>query len=222
MSKKLLLTLLLLPGLLLTAAAQGKLNVSVKGGLLFGAIDVESRYLGVQDLDSERSSGNTLFSVSASLPVKPKFRLGGEVGLISFRHSFDKQITDQSNSVSRYLGVYEIQQFFIAVVPEYRPFEWIFLNGGAGLFLDTDSKFGSGAKILTGPQTEDLSNRSFKRSNPFGIFVGAGICKNIAQKLAVLAEVRLMASPSSISDENTLGISYNAINFNIGLMYKLR
>lgn len=187
-----------------------------------GNLDIESKNWGIREQDSERSSPNFQYAAFASWPLKPKFRLGAELGMANFKHNMETQITDEQNTVYNYLGVYQIQQIYAAIVPEYRPIDWFFLNGGAGIFVDTKSRFDASAKRFNGPLTEDITNQSYKRSNPFGLFVGAGFCKNFSKNLAVLLEARLTASPASVKDKNTLGISYNAMNFNLGLMYKIR
>ncbi len=203
------------------AAAQSPLNISMKFGLLYGKEDIESKNISAHDRDSYADQPNTNISLAFSLPVKSKFRLGAEFGLISFKSFVIYDFTYPSGVIENVNGRYRINQAYLALTPEYRPLGWVFLNAGAGLYSDFNSNFTAGTRTF-GTDVGNITGLEYKRHNSFGYFVGAGICPNITKELAVLGEVRYTGSPASIGSPDQIGIGYGALNFNIGLMFKPR
>ena len=199
--------------------SQANLNLSMKLGLLKGKEVVQSKNIGIYDSGSYEDEANSNVSLAFSLPIKGKFRLGAELGLLSFRSFLDYNFTYENKAVERFKGRYKINQAFVAIVPEYRITKWIYINGGAGLYSDFNSHFTSGNRTL-GATSNNITGLEYKRSNSFGYLVGLGICPNITNELAVLGEIRFTGSPASIEAADNIGIGYRAFNFNLGLMFK--
>lgn len=203
-------------------SSQSSLNVGLKTGLQMGYLDVESQDIFARNVESYRRTPNYYFAVSPSWLVKPKFRLGAELANTTFYHYFIYDLTGQDGIALRYNGRYRISQFNLSIVPEYRPVDWGYLNAGLGLSIDYRSHFTDGTRGNAQVPAENITGTEFKRSLPMSAFIGIGLCPNITDELAVLAEMRFNASPGAINSANDIGVGYYALNINIGLMYKLR
>jgi hypothetical protein len=202
--------------------AQSNLNFCIKGGTFAGKMSINSSLKVVDNGRAAFDTGTGSIAMAFSSPISKKFRLGAEMGMNTLTEFFDKKITFSDNTTSSYLGYYRINQSFVALVPEYRIFNWLYANAGAGLYFDNFSSFTNGYLRTSGGTSVDLTGQSAKRERSLGAFIGVGACPNITKELALLAEVKyLSCSPSSDSGGN-LGVGFNVININIGLMYKPR
>ena len=203
-------------------SSQTKLNIGLKVGLLrFSNEIVQTKEIGSYDSYSSEDQPNYNFAGSFSLPVNNKFRLGAELGVISYGTFLDYYFTYPDNTRERFNGRYQIDQLFLAFTPEYRFTNWWYVNGGAGLYYDYNSAFTDGTRSI-GSNEVNITNLEYKRSIPFGFFAGTGICPNITKELALMGEVRYTRSPASIKSPTDVGIGYGAFNFNVGLMFKPR
>lgn len=200
------------------AFGQTSMNIGIKAGLLTGRELISSKLVETYDLGSYDDEANFNVSVPFSFPIKHNFRVTAEIGVLSFRSFLDYDFRYPTNVTELIKGRYRINQAFVAVGPEYRLFNWAYVNVGAGVYHDFNSYFTSGTRN----STDNITGLEYKRNNPFGYYAGLGICPNITKELAVLGEVRFTSSPASIKSNDDISIGYYAFNFNIGLMYKLR
>lgn len=199
--------------------AQTKINAGFRIGLLYGGLDIDSKSVNISEIHSGDEVPNPNISASVSLPVLPHFRMGAEVGLLTYKNSCRYVFDATSNGVEVVDGIYRINQVFAAVVPEFRIFDWIYVNVGAGLYSDYNSHFTSGISLTSQNQTS-IIGRSYKRTNSIGFLGSIGVCPNITDEFALLAEARFTASPASIKSTDRISIGYWAKNFNIGVLYK--
>jgi len=210
---------LLLPAILCVFAfkafSQSPLNLSMKIGLLYGKEIVQSKNISTHDRASYSDEPNSNISIAFSLPLKSKLRLGAELGHHSFDTFIDYEFNYQTNSTAVYKGLYKIDQVYIAIVPEYRIFNWAYLNAGAGFYSDYNSYFSDGTRS-SGTDITNITGLKYKRQYPFGFFAGAGICPKITKEMAVLAEVRYTRSPASIENADRIGIGYGLLTLMLG------
>lgn len=202
-------------------SAQSKLNFGVKSGLLWGNLLIATNNNQLTEVNSYRDEPNLLFALSGTWPISPKFRIGAEIGQVTFNHFFINNITENGEQ-STYDGRYSIQQFFVAVTPEWRLNHWFYVNAGVGLYADSKSYFRYGQQTTGTQAAQNLAGTSFKRNLPLGGFIGAGLCPNITDELALILESRFMASPATVKSGSNLGIGYSAFNFNLGFLFKIR
>jgi hypothetical protein len=200
--------------------AQSNYNLTLRCGLIQGHALVESRYVGISQVESSDDDPNANFSVAFSLPVKGRFRLGAETGIIQYRSFISQNYNHQIVEGAKLYGNYRISQYFFAVVPEYRFKDWFYVQGGLGLFLDYNSYFQYGT-ISTEMEEIDISGDEHKRATPAGYFLGLGICPKITQNMSFLAEARHIGCPPSIKSGEELSVGYSGFNYNIGLRINL-
>jgi len=216
--KKHLCSLAILCLFTLQAFSQNQLNFSMKAGALSGKPNINSKEDSYHSAKKTRDGGSS-FSMAFSLPIKNKFRLGAELGINTFNPTIDGTIIYGGESSTYFSGRYSINQAYLAIVPEYRINNMLFVNAGLGFVNDINSAFKSGYRVSAGGN-EDISGWEFDRAEAVGYFVGLGLCPNITDNLSFLVEVRFMGSPADISKDFKLEMGYNALNINIGLMYK--
>jgi hypothetical protein len=201
--------------------AQSDLNISMKGGILSGDLTFGSKNITFSDNGGTNRQGNGSVAMAFSQPIRSKFRLGAEVGLNTYTQLADVDINFGTQATFRYLGDYTINQAYFAVVPEFRPLHWLFVNAGLAYSPDLNSNFTSGFRsggsIVS---SEDISGLDFRRFAPFAYFAGAGICPRLTKSLAVLAELRFTSSPASTDSPDQIAFGYRAFGFNLGLMYR--
>ncbi len=198
--------------------SQNQLNLSMKAGALSGKPKItskEDRY----DPAKKTRDGGSSFSMAFSLPIKNKFRIGAELGFNNFNPDIDGNIVYEGQFPTYFRGSYSINQTYLAIVPEYRIKDVLFVNAGLGFVKDISSAFRSGYRASSGIEV-DIRGWEFKRDEAIGYFVGFGICPNLTDNLAWLAEIRFMGSPADLSKDFAIQMGYNALNINIGLMYK--
>ncbi len=215
--------ILLFTTLLLTtvAFAQSSLNLTMKAGTLYARHDINYANGGLRKNDvSQRSGGN--IAMAFSLPVKGKFRLGAEIGLTNISSFLDFTVPFTPTALSTYRGHYRSNQAFFAVAPEYRPIKSLYINAGAGFYNELISQFSSGERSTPndlGVDIEDITGWELSRGQNVGYFVGLGFCPNLTKDLAFLLELRYTSTPAGSSNDH-IYLGYNALGFNVGLMYK--
>lgn len=199
------------------------LNFSMTGGMLLGNEKIQYKNGTVKKNSSAQQNGSGSVALAFSLPLKKSLRLGAEVGWNTFETSLDYDIQFLPTSTVKYDGRYQINQVYFAVVPEYRLLKFLFVNAGIGYFPDVNSRFTSGERFLPGDlgnTIENITGTNFKRENAIGYFAGLGICPNITKNLAFTANIRYTSSPVSTDSPDQIGLGFNSVNFNVGLMYK--
>lgn len=212
---------LIFTALFLTTASFAQLNFSMKAGTCYARHDINFGGGGLRkDDDSQRSGGS--MAMAFSVPVKGKFRLGAEIGLNNIGTFFDFTVPFTPTSESTYFGHYRTNQAYFAVAPEFRPIKSLYINAGAGFYNEIISQFTSGERTTPtdlGLEIEDITGWEIGRGESVGYFVGVGFCPNLTKELAFLLELRYTSSPAGSSNDQ-IYIGYNAIGFNVGLMYK--
>ena len=204
---------------LFAVTAKAQYNLSFKTGLAWGNIDVVADARAV-DLNSYRDEPNYQFALTCTRHLTKEFCIGAETGLNSFAHFFIYQVPDPLGNIGNYNGRYEIKQAYLAFVPEYRPFSWLYLNGGLGVFADVRSRFTQGyAKY--GTQERPLRGTEFRRGNPLGGFLGMGLNPRVYRNMSLVVEGRLVACPATRKLEYITAIGYAAAQINIGLHFMI-
>lgn len=212
---------LLFIALLFTTASFAQLNLSMKAGSLYANRDINYANGGLRKNDISQRSGSSM-AMAFSVPVKGKFRLGAEIGLNNISNFFDFTVPFTPTFVSTYRGYYRINQAYFAIVPEFRPIKSLYINAGAGFYHEIIRQFTSGYRSTPndlGVDTEDITGWELGQGQNTGYFIGAGFCPNLTKELALLLELRYTGSPAGVANDQ-IYVGYNAIGFNIGLMYK--
>lgn len=199
--------------------ANAQYNLSFKTGLAWGYIDVVADARAV-DLNSYRDEPNYQFTLSCTKHLTKEFCIGAETGLNSFAHFFIYQVPDPVGNLENYNGRYEINQAYLAFVPEYRPFPWLYLNGGLGIFADVRSRFTQGY-AQSGQQERPLRGTEFRRGNPLGGFLGVGLNPRVYRNMSLVLEGRLVACPATRKLEYITAIGYGAGQINLGLHFMI-
>jgi hypothetical protein len=199
--------------------AQSGFNFGMKASTLLGAIRIQYQNGTVTKNEDGRQSGGTV-NMAFSVPLKGKFRLGGELGINSFTNYLDYNIRLNSTLGVDYLGTYRINQAYFAIVPEFRPTRWAYINAGGGYYGDFNSHFIDGTRQLDGSSREDLTGFELERGQMAGFFVGIGIMPNMTKQLALQLDIRYTSCPPINSNPDRIGTGYNAIGFGLGLVYK--
>jgi hypothetical protein len=113
--------------------ANAQYNLSFKTGLAWGNIDVVADARAV-DLNSYRDEPNYQFALSCTKHLTKEFCIGAETGLNSFAHFFIYQVPDPVGNLENYNGRYEINQAYLAFVPEYQAVSLVVSEWRTGRF----------------------------------------------------------------------------------------
>ena len=173
-----------------------------------------------ENSDEDSDEPNYQFALSCTKHLTKEFCIGAETGLNSFAHFFIYQVPDPLGNLENYNGRYEINQAYLAFVPEYRPFPWLYLNGGLGVFADVRSRFTQGY-ARSGQQERPLRGTEFRRGNPLGGFLGFGLNPRIYRNMSLVLEGRMVACPATRKLEYITAIGYGAGQINLGLHFML-
>jgi hypothetical protein len=205
---------------LTTGSAQNGLNLAIKTGSMgsFEKIAFNGSQLDIKR--GQESSG--AMAISMSLPVKGKFRLGAEFGMQSLGLSMDYKQVLFGNRVTWYRGSYRVVNLYTALIPEYRPVEWFYIQAGMGYFPEIYSQYTNGLSFETidgVSVSTDLVGLELYRYNTAGYLAGFGLCPRVNKSLCLQLEVRYMSLPAGKSGEQRTTLGYNSLRLTVGLLY---
>ena len=201
--------------------AQKGLTLSVKGGYILGKTLVGYEAVAATITPGLVRSGNGMGAFAVSAPVVKGFRIGTEIGFNTFSQFNELSLTYSGASFPKNSGgYYQINQNYVAVIPEYRYADLLYVNAGAGYFSDTQSAFLSGSSF-NGTFLEDITGVSYSRYSSKGFILGLGISPTVYRNIGLIAEARMLYCPPSITSSNQVAIGYKAISLNVGIEYKL-
>jgi len=125
-------------------------------------------------------------------------------------------------------GNYGIDQYYLAIVPEWRFFkkQWLFVNAGMGYFKDTKSGFKDGTYTFfncVNNEVEDITslNSSFARKSNIGFWGGIGACPTIGKHLILLGELRYAPMLTGNFSPDQITYRYHYLYFNVGIGYRI-
>lgn len=205
-------------------SAQNALEISMKSGFLIGNLDLASKNIPYTDKGSHSGTGNGALAFSLSVPLKNNFRIGTEIGFTKFREFVHNEFAFSAQTLATYQGWYNINQAYMAVIPEYRIKPWLYINIGMGYFPAMKSQFENGTRSIangTGVDSEDITGWELYNHNSAGYLAGIGFCPKIRTGLGLLLECRYMAAPAQTSSPDQIGAGWSGIVINGGLQYRL-
>lgn len=118
-----------------------------------------------------------------------------------------------------YWGAYRVNQYYVAVIPEYHILEkWVYVNAGVGFFGNFDRQFTRGS-LNREPAGLEGSGESFARKNYWGYCLGVGICPPINNNLSLILEGNLFRAIRG-PETNAVVLEHHYSNINIGFAFK--
>ena len=206
------------------ANAQQTLDFGIKGGFIYAPAYFRAK--NVDFKSSRRDPGEGYSSMAqASIKIDKNLQFGIEAGISRFENYLVTDIVykeTSNNYTEKEVGHYEVNQYHIAGIAEYR-FGYkktFFVNVGGGYFKDQKSEFTDGIRfVFNGSDDQDLTGKSYKRASSTAVIIGGGVRPKIFKRLHALIEGRYTyLPPISRSEEATL-LNFNVFNFNLGLAY---
>jgi hypothetical protein len=91
-------------------SAQGKLNLSMKAGPLFGEVLFQSKNTEIKKVDGSAQDGNGTVAVAFSVPIAKKFWLGAEVGINKLEELVKVDFVFDPQNIRSHFGRYRINQ----------------------------------------------------------------------------------------------------------------
>jgi hypothetical protein len=163
-------------------------------------------------------------AIAATVPVKNGFYPGAEAGIHSSSYFIDHTITaTQSTAEFRHRGYYEVNQFQVFLVPEYRFLkdDLLFIKGGLGICKDFNARFTNGLEIGLGTLSSDLVGRSYPRQIAAGGFIGGGLQIQLVKRLGLKLEGRYTVATHGAESDDQIIYRFNYWSAVGGLTFTL-
>lgn len=191
----------------------------MSGGIISGVASFKGENIGLVSNENGAPKGQSM-ALSVTTPVVKGLYIGAELGVNAFENYISQKVTLNSEPLE-YSGWNYVNQFYVALAPEYRFLkgEWLFIQAGAGLYKDYDNYFSGAVLRSSGLQTID--GRWFPRDSETGYFVGGGLHPQLTKRLGLSLALRYTWLPVNSSQRQSTNLKYQLLNINCGLSFRL-